>query len=273
MAKGNRGGRRTTIVIGGGARMVLGGGNRGNANQNQQNNPMPNTQNNTVNPNGITNTVMNMNPQQLLQAVQNAQATRIPSSMGLSNSEFQKFVYSLGGDGSPNLVADDVLDSNKGQDLFRIVHDANLNNVDEMVLQMMGDNNTYFSDSGGSAYGRGIYTYNDLSADISAYGTNGRQRDAVMRFKLNSNARVVDYYTIASQYYQSSLSKQFRDSESGISVYALSKGYNVIKGGGGSYYNVLSREAVDMSTTFHRVNAQDYSDARNRRADWKKMKG
>ena len=75
-----------------------------------------------------------------------------------------------------------------------------------------------------------------------------------MRAKLNNNAKVIDSakakfgakQEIASG---SKLGKVLSkcDSESRPSVYAMSKGYNVISSGHG-YYNILNRNAMTMSS-------------------------
>lgn len=92
---------------------------------------------------------------------------------------------------------------------------------------------------------------------ISEYG-NARgniQKSAVIRGKLNSNAKVISYSKATSGLQQEiasgsklgrSLSRM--DNKSAVSMYALSKGYNVISSGHG-YLNILNRNAVTMSKT------------------------
>lgn len=180
----------------------------------------------------------------------------------LANNDFQKFTYNLGLNDKPQLVDDSVLDTMNGTELFRNVNSVNdtVNRIrygaDEIANQVQRGSVTRVSDSGGSVYGRGIYFANDYR-EASYYGNNkgNIKKTAVVRCKLNSNAKVINYNTAskgASAEIRSGtkLGKALKkcDSASAVSLYAMVKGYNVITSGHG-YYNILNRNAVTMSKT------------------------
>lgn len=181
----------------------------------------------------------------------------------LANNDFQKFIYNSGMNDKPQLVSDATLDSMNGTEMFRTVnnvydsrHDISFT-ADQIAAQVTKGSVTRVSDTGGSVYGRGIY-FADNYGDSVAYGnTRGDvKRTAVIRGKLNSNARVISHSAASRGMYNEihshsklgrSLSRM--DNASAVSMWALSKGYNVITSGH-SYLNILNRNAVTMSDTY-----------------------
>lgn len=184
----------------------------------------------------------------------------------LANNDYQKFLYNSGMDIKPQVVDDSVLDSMNGTEIFRTVNFAKdkahgyTYTADQIAAQVMKATHTRVSDTGGSYYGRGLYFADSYSASANGYGnTRGNVKlTAVMRGKLNGNARIVNINTA-----QSGLSREInsgsklgrtlrkmnqKDHWSAVSTYALSKGYNVISSGDG-YLNILNRNAVTMSAT------------------------
>lgn len=179
----------------------------------------------------------------------------------LAQNDFQRFVYNSGLNEKPQLVDDATLDTMNGTEIFRTVnsvYDSKNDisyNADQIAKQVTAGRVTRVSDNGGSVYGRGIYFADDYHGS-TAYGnsTGNAKKTAVMRGKLNSNAKVVNYYTAVQGLQQekasgSKLGKTLRkyDSDSQVSIYAMAKGYNVISSGHG-YYNILNRNAVTMSS-------------------------
>lgn len=179
----------------------------------------------------------------------------------LAQNDFQRFVYNSGLNEKPNVVSDATLDTMKGTEIFRTVnsvYDSKNDvsyNADQIAKQVMAGRVTRVSDNGGSVYGRGIYFADDYHGSTSYGNSSGSiKKTAVMRGKLNNNAKVVNYYTAkqgASQEIASGskLGKVLKscDSDSRVSLYAMSKGYNVISSGHG-YLNVLNRNAITMSS-------------------------
>lgn len=178
----------------------------------------------------------------------------------LAQNDFQRFVYNSGLNEKPDIVDDATLDTMTGTEVFRTVNNVydRANDISytapQIAKQVTQGRHTRVSDTGGSAYGRGIY-FADNYSDSASYGnTRGNvQKTAIMRGKLNSNAKVINYYTAQSGARQeissgSKLGRTLRkaDSASQVSIYAMAKGYNVISSGHG-YLNVLNRNAVTMS--------------------------
>lgn len=203
---------------------------------------------------------MAMSDDQKADAISNLASQDVP--VFLANNDFQKFTYNLGLNDKPQLVDDSVLDTMNGTELFRTVNSVNDTqnrmrwDADTIASQIQRGSVTRVSDSGGSAYGRGIYFADDYQ-ESGFYG-NSRgniKKTAVVRAKLNSNAKVINYSTATSGVRNeisrgTKLGKALRkcDSASQASIYAMAKGYNVLASGHG-YYNILSRNAVTMSKT------------------------
>lgn len=178
----------------------------------------------------------------------------------LAKNDFQRFVYNSGLNEKPQLVDDTTLDTMTGTEIFRTVNSIYDRQNDlsytapQIANQVMGGRYTRVSDNGGSVYGRGIYFADSYSSSTTYGNSSGDvKKTAVMRAKLNSNAKVVNYSTarqgvsneIASG---SKLGKVLRktDRDSQVSIYAMAKGYNAISNGHG-YLNILNRNAITMS--------------------------
>lgn len=190
-----------------------------------------------------------------------SQAIKQGVPMHLNNqSDFQKFIYNMGLNDKPDVVDDATLSAMKGVDLFRNVN-SNYNaktdvgfTADQIAKQVQAGSKTYVSSGGTAVYGSGIY-FGDSYTSSGAYGnTRGNvKKTAVMRAKLNSNAKIISYNSatqgVSKEIRSGSklgkmLSKVSYDSQA--SIYAMAKGYNVITSGHG-YYNILNRNAITMS--------------------------
>jgi hypothetical protein len=179
----------------------------------------------------------------------------------LADNSFQRFIYNSGLNEKPTIVDDATLDTMTGTEMFRTVNSVYNRQKDlsytgeQIAKQVSSARYTRVSDDGGSVYGRGIYFADSYSGSTSYGNTRGdTKKTAVMRAKLNSNAKVINYYT-ASQGASKEISSGSKlgkvlakcDRDSRASVYAMSKGYNVISSGHG-YLNVLNRNAITMSS-------------------------
>lgn len=179
----------------------------------------------------------------------------------LAQNDFQRFVYNSGLNEKPDVVSDATLNTMTGTEIFRTVNNVYDKkndisyNADQIAKQVMAGRVTRVSDNGGSVYGRGIYFANSYGGSTSYGNTRGNvKKTAVVRAKLNSNAKTIDYST-ASSGAKSEIARGTKlgrtlskcDSSSRASIYAMSKGYNVITSGHG-YFNVLNRNAITMSS-------------------------
>lgn len=205
---------------------------------------------------------IDMTPDEQANTIISAMNADIPDF--LSDSSMQRMSYQLGMDGKPTLVDDATLDSMSGTEIFRTVNqvydrknDVNYN-ADEIIDQIQNGDVTRFSDTGGSAYGRGIY-FADSYSESSFYGNtrNNIKQTAMTRAKLNDKAKVITYNQASTGAQAeinsgSSLGKALAkcDRQSQSSIWALSKGYNVISSNNSrGYFNVLDRSALTMSKT------------------------
>lgn len=255
MAKKRIGGRATLFT-----RMPAGGiinqaQNAQNAQQAQQ--PVQNA----ATPSGGIGAFSKLSEQQQAQAILsaiNSPALRDPTTNTLMpNNTFQKLSIMQGFDNAPQMVDSATFDKASGEAIYRVVNASSTDTykaqsmADSFVASMMLDRNTAFSDSGGSAYGRGLYFCNDLRSDISWYA-NGTA-SSLIRAKYSANANVIKYSNVVSGVNAeiakgSALGNALRQigtSADRASCYAAAKGYNVIDNGSG-YRNVLSREAIMM---------------------------
>ena len=208
------------------------------------------------------NSFMAMSDDDKADVISNAISQGVPAH--LSQSDFQKFVYNSGLNDKPDVVDDATLDSMSGTEIFRTVNqvydpknDVNYN-ADEIIDQIQNGDVTRFSDTGGSAYGRGIY-FADSYSESSFYGNtrNSIKQTAVTRAKLNDKAKVISYNQASNGAQAeinsgSSLGKALAkcDRQSQSSIWALSKGYNVISANNSTgYFNILDRSVLTMSKT------------------------
>ena len=179
----------------------------------------------------------------------------------LAQNDFQRFVYNSGLNEKPDVVSDATLDTMTGTEIFRTVNNVYDRqndisyNANQIARQVMAGRVTRVSDNGGSVYGRGIYFADSYSESAYGYGnTSGNvKKTAVMRAKLNNNAKTISYSQARSGAMKemssgSKLGKTLSkcDGSSQASIYAMAKGYNVISSGNG-YLNILNRNAITMS--------------------------
>lgn len=208
---------------------------------------------------------MQMTDDQKATAISTAISQDIPDHLNKS-SDFQKLIYNLGMNDKPQVVDDATLNSMNGTEIFRTVNSVYDRKTDisftapQIAKQTQAGKITRVSSDGSAVYGDGIY-FADTKGSSASYGrTRGDvQRTCMMRAKLNSNAKVINYFTASSGASREinnntalgkTLSKCNRTSRA--SIYALAKGYNVIDAGNG-YYNVLNRNAVTMSQTVNAI--------------------
>lgn len=258
MAKGSRGGKRT---VSGGSTVNAATLNANVTNhQAQAQQPQVDTTQQAQAFSTNYDNFMNMTDDQKAQAISNLASQDVP--VFLADNDFQKFTYNLELNDKPQLVDDSVLDGMNGTELFRTVNSINDGtnrmrwNADDIASQVQRGSTTRVSDNGGSAYGRGIYFADDYR-ESSYYGNSkgNIKKTAVVRAKLNSNAKIITYSKATSGLRAeinsgSKLGKALAkcDHASQVSIYAMAKGFNVIYNQS-NYYNILSRNAITMSKT------------------------
>lgn len=252
MAKGNRGGKRKVNIS---VKPV-------NVVQPQPISPQPIQPAQTIS--SVYNNFFKMTKDQIADTIDKMIKLDIPDH--LANNDFQKFIYNIGLNDKPQIVDDKTLDSMNGVEIFRTVnnvydskHDISYS-ADQIIKQIQLASTTRVSDNGGSVYGRGIY-FADNKTGSSVYGnTRGDvKKTAQVRAKLNNNANIITYsraYNGVNSEINSGtkLGKILKkcDSDSRVSIYALTNGYNVISNGRG-YYNILNRNAMTMSKSIKAI--------------------
>lgn len=255
MAKGSRGGQRA-----GGS--TSGSGNIQPTPQAQQ--PQQTQVDDTQTASDFStdyNAFMAMSDDEKADVINNAVTQGVPNH--LSQTDFQRFIYNSGLNDKPDVVDDATLDSMNGQELFRNVNNVYDDDNDigytaqQIAKQVMAGRVTRTSDNGGSLYGRGIYFATTYGSSAVYGNTTGNiQKTAVMRAKLNNNAKIISYNNAVSGCNKeiasgSKLGKTLAkcDTKSAHSIYAMCKGYNVISDGYNDYMNILNRGALTMSST------------------------
>ena len=181
-----------------------------------------------------------------------------------NQSDFQKFLYNANGgiNDKPDVVDDATLDKMTGTEMFRNVNGFYNKQTkwgytgEQMAKQVQGGKYTYVSSDTKAYYGSGIYFADNYSASGGYGKTMGNiKATAVMRAKLNSNAKIITYSNAKSGA-SAEISRNTKlgkalsrcDYESRPSIYAMAKGFNVISANNGTgYYNILNRNAITMS--------------------------
>ena len=207
-------------------------------------------------------TFMNSNDDGKAKIIDTAISTAIPKY--LANASLQKFIYNTEMNDAPDVVTDKQLDAMNGVEIFRTVNefkDGRLRmkwTAPEIAEQFQYGDITRTNAGGGTMLGHGIYFADNFSHSQRNYGSymNDINKTATLRAKLNSNARVYDYYKAVQDARSeinsgSELGKvlQKADSDSRGAIWALSRGYNVLKDSGSGYYVILSRKALTVSST------------------------
>ena len=175
----------------------------------------------------------------------------------LAQNAFQKFLYNTKLNDNPEVVDDATFKKAKGVSLYRTVNSVfdRTNDISytaqQIANQVMRGTYTRVSDTGGSAYGRGLYFDQSKSGSANYGNTRGNvQKTAMIYAKLKQGAPVITH-SQAMAGLRSEINKGTKlgkalkgvNSTDGVSIWALSKGYAAIKSGNGSseYHNVVDR--------------------------------
>ena len=194
-----------------------------------------------------------MTDDQKADVISNALGQALP--FFLDDSDLQKLAYFTGLNDKPTLMNEQQIKALPGQDLWRSVHSSYDRNTDigytsqDIYNQIATGDFTRYSDSGGSAYGKAIY----FDTQKGSYGSG--KGFTVMHAKFLPTAKVIDYATLQSQWAReaSSGSKLARaikqaDHASRPMLYAMAKGYDAVQNGSYGYRMVLNRRAIALST-------------------------
>ena len=201
---------------------------------------------------------------------------------GFPDTFYQKFVMSNGLDAKPKLVTDAQMDAMPGKDFYRGIHASSTDAADKIVMNTLLDDYTFFSDSGGSAMGRGIYAMQDLNEDVRMYGSSGGVNN-IMRMKLDSDAKTITLSDARNLYAKEMASgSRLARSLAGVyekdamSIVAASKGYSAIvrtsySNSSNEWGNILSRDKLSISMQYHRVTPGDIKKANKGTLTWNTM--
>lgn len=266
MAKGNRGGK----LSGGGSGGTLTPPNTQQTTP-QTAQPIQTAQNTPQSMSADFNNFMAMSDDDKADVIDSMIKQGVPAH--LADNDFQRFIYNIGLNDKPDVVDDATLDAMSGLEMFRTVNAVKNTAIGvtysapEIAKQIQGGSITRVSDTGGSAYGRGLYFTPDCHHSMSMYGrTNGNvKQTCTIRSKLNSNAKIITDTKVSSGInweigHGTKLGKVLSkcDRASRESLYAIAKGYNVILGtgsGSAKYHNVLNRQAMTISKDVHPANS------------------
>lgn len=210
--------------------------------------------NNNVTPDGGVdyNDFLKMTDDEKADAINDAMNQFLP--LFLEDSNVQKLAYFTGLNTTPELVDDKTLDKMNGVNLYRTVHDVYDQFTDtrytakDIYNQIATGAFTRYSDSGGSAHGKGIYFANTVGGSAS-YASSSKG-NLMMRAMIKPTAKTISESTLAQKLRNdnSKLGKTCRSLSDGSHVYALAKGYDIVTTNIG-YYVVLNRGGLAMSKT------------------------
>lgn len=156
---------------------------------------------------------------------------------------------------APQVVDPQTFASLPGETLYRTVNASGSESAVDICGRTMASDVTTI---GEGRMGDGFYFATNKTTSQSGYGStrNNIQKTATMQAKLNSNAKVVGEMTLASMFAKESPTVRnailgMRSggswSKSGYTAYALRKGYNVVRGGGG-VLDIIDRSAATWSS-------------------------
>lgn len=173
----------------------------------------------------------------------------------LDDSGLQKLAYFTGLSETPTIMTESQINAMPGQDLWRSVHSSYDRNTDigytskDIYNQIATGAFTRYSDTGGSAYGRGIY----FDIRKGSYGS-GRGY-TVMHAKIMPGTKTISYNSLQSRWNTERLSGSklsraimHADPASRPMIYAMAKGYSAVIDSGG-YHMILNRKAIALSDT------------------------
>lgn len=182
----------------------------------------------------------------------------------LSNSVLQKFMAANDFRDKPQVVDTSTFNKIKGTSYYRTVNNV-YDSVNDrsyspqvVLSQLMYGDQTRYSDTGGSAYGRALYFAKDFN-ESRLYGQSSG-KSLMARFKFNDKAKIADdgsLYKEITRITRGSLSvltpreKRIRDilkkvekqdRQSVRPIYALIQGYDAYYNSNAGYMMVLSRK-------------------------------
>lgn len=207
-----------------------------------------------------------MNDDQKADAIAAAVSKDIPDHLN-KNSDYQRLIYNLGMNDKPTVVDDNTFNAMSGNTIYRTVDAVYDRQTDisftapQIAKQVQAGKITRVSSDSKAYYGDGIYFAGSTYGSTGYGSTRGDiNKTCMMKAKLNSNAKIINYRDAVSGVQNeiasgSKLGQQLRKckSTSQASIYALSKGYNVIYDRNADYYNVINRGALTMSSTISAV--------------------
>lgn len=186
-------------------------------------------------------------------------AMNTPVPAGKPNTVFQQLAEYLGFDVTPpQVVTDAQLNAMPGQNLYRTVKDIGGSTAVQIATDTLRKADTpFYSDSGGSVYGRGLYFTTDLDGSVP-YGRSA-STSRTIRAKLDPNAKVVTRSQLRQdvQKAQAGNNRFARmlnrmSSQADVeSVVAAFKGYDAISNSPGmpdNYHTIISRRALVYSS-------------------------
>lgn len=174
---------------------------------------------------------------------------------GPREADFQRFLYDTGANGRPNVVSSQHFQQMDGDTIYRTVTTSSSVPGDTATVRADRIINGERTATGRGIYGAGLY-FADSKSDSKRYGSSVPGNSAIVRAKLNQNARSVTETSLSRMLNKESATVRsaFQDSsgygfksEARKSIYALWKGYNVIDINGRGYYTVLDRRALTVS--------------------------
>lgn len=190
----------------------------------------------------------------------------------LDGSDTTKIIYALGMNNKPDVVADDVLDTMAGRDIFRTVYETGSMpppSTADVAEQIRIGDYTHMSGKGGSYHGRAIY-FADNFDDSATYGSSERN-PMVMRGKLKPTANIRSEGSLQRQMYNDSTFDNSRlnarlSGTDAMAVYAISKGIDGWYSG--TYTMMVNRGATVMSSKNKRISMPGRNISSHSASNW-----
>ena len=188
----------------------------------------------------------------------------------LDGSDTTKVIYALGMNNKPDVVADDVLDTMQGRDLFRTIYETGSMpppSTADVAEQIRVGDYTHMSGKGGSYHSRAIY-FADNFDDSATYGSSERN-PMVIRGKLKPTANIRSERSLTNQMNaDTNFTRKMRNAgyKDQLSLFAISHGVDGWYSD--TYTMMVNRSATVMSSKNKRISRPGRSISSHSASNW-----
>ena len=178
----------------------------------------------------------------------------------VDESDLSKFMYAIGLNNKPQIVADSELDKIEGKDLYRTVYNPQTPPPysTDILDQIRYGDYTRIGGSGSLFHGRAIYFATDYKT--SAYYGYGEAKPVMMRAKISKNANIISEYDLMDIVFNDKTIRNITKSEDAYGLYALAHGidgWRAHQPPDGEFVMIVNRGALVASSATKSIKKKD----------------